>query len=377
MSPWASTGHRTSVSPRPPRFNFNLVFSTTCRSPHLLDYLSTRRLIFSTTCQPSRLLDYLSHVFLFLLPSVYPLVLLFFSLTPSFCHPYLFPSSSSSLYVTLSLSFHYIIRQYSDRLPVIASSFKLQFRHHHFSSSSSPFLFRYTVTSLPPFSICQSLPPFSFSPSCSWYSAQSLDLSSIPSAPSTQLLSTCLSQFSSLDLSTSPSLIHRQPFLQIVIYPLSNSRPPLLRQPLSAQRSLPKEEPLFQSRSPFPTRDVRRSGRTTHSRSTRPTWIGTSFVIFHTHLLSLPLVLAFPFLLLDARTQTCILFVLPLHHSLLEEERYASFLSLFVFVCLRCLRLYTSATGARVRMSFGIHSYTRIAMASRRSVDACGSHDAM
>jgi hypothetical protein len=95
MSPWASTGHRTSVSPRPPRFNFNLVFSTTCRSPHLLDYLSTRRLIFSTTCQPSRLLDYLSHVFLFLLPSVYPLVLLFFSLTPSFCHPYLFPSSSS------------------------------------------------------------------------------------------------------------------------------------------------------------------------------------------------------------------------------------------------------------------------------------------
>jgi hypothetical protein len=284
MSPWASTGHRTSVSPRPPRFNFNLVFSTTCRSPHLLDYLSTRRLIFSTTCQPSRLLDYLSHVFLFLLPSVYPLVLLFFSSTSSFCHPYLFPSSSSSLYVTLSLSFHYIIRQYSDRLPVIASSFKLQFRHHHFSSSSSPFLFRYTVTSLPPFSICQSLPPFSFSPSCSWYSAQSLDLSSIPSAPSTQLLSTCLSQFSSLDLSTSPSLIHRQPFLQIVIYPLSNSRPPLLRQPLSAQRSLPKEEPLFQSRSPFPTRDVRRSGRTTHSRSTRPTWIGTSFVIFHTYI---------------------------------------------------------------------------------------------
>ena len=145
---------------------------------------------------------------------------------------------------------HYHSITSSANIPIVCPSschpvqVKLQFCHHHFSSSS-PFLFRYTVTSLPPFSICQSLPPFSFSPSCSWYSAQSLDLSSIPSAPSTQLLSTCLSQFSSLDLSTSPSLIHRQTFMQIVIYPLSNSRPPLLRQPLSAQRSLPKEETLF------------------------------------------------------------------------------------------------------------------------------------
>ena len=148
-------------------------------------------------------------------------------------------------------------------MPVIASSFKLQFRHHHlFFSSSSPFLFRYTVTSLPPFSIYQSLPPFSFSPSCSWYSAQSLDLSSIPSPSSTQLLSTYLSQFSSLDLSTPLSLIHHQTLLQIVIYPLSNSRPPPLRRPLNV---LCLRRSRFSISVSVPTRDVRRSGRTTQS----------------------------------------------------------------------------------------------------------------